>query len=156
MKFNKAKCKVLYLSRGDPRHQYRLGYERIESSPAEKDLRVPGDEKLDMSQQYALAAQKTIRTPGCIPTAWAQGEGGDSAPLLRSGETPLGVLRPALEPSAQDRPGAVGAGPEEAPAMIRGLEPLCCEERLGELGLSSLEKAVGRPDSGLSVCKGSL
>jgi len=23
-----------------------------------------------------------------------------------------------LEPSAQDRPGAVGAGPEEAPAMI--------------------------------------
>jgi len=34
----------------------------------------------------------------------------------------------------------VGAGPEEAPAMIRGLEPLCWEERLGELGLLSLGK----------------
>jgi len=59
------------------------------------------------------------------PAAWAQGEGGDSAPLLCSGEPPPAVLRPALEPSARDRPGAVGAGPEEAPAMIRGLEPLC-------------------------------
>jgi len=52
------------------------------------------------------------------PAAWAQDEGGGSAPLSRSGETPPGVLRPAPEPSAQDRPGAVGAGPEEAPAMI--------------------------------------
>jgi len=42
-----------------------------------------------------------------------QGEGGDSAPLLRCGETPPGVLRSALESSAQERHGPVGAGPEE-------------------------------------------
>ena len=42
-------------------------------------------------------------------TSWAaskaarqQVEGGDSAPLLRSDETPLGVLRPALETPAQE------------------------------------------------------
>jgi len=69
-----------------------------------------------------------------------QGKVGDSAPLPRSGESPPSVLHPALEPSAQDRSGAVGAGPEGAPAMIRGLEPLCWEERLGELGLLSLGK----------------
>ena len=41
-----------------------------------------------------------------------QVNGGDSAPLFCSGETPPGVLRPALE-AAQEERGAVGAGPEE-------------------------------------------
>jgi len=57
--------------------------------------------------------------PGLHPQQCVQqGEGGDSASLLHSGETPSEVLCPALEPSAQDRPGAVGAGPEEATKVI--------------------------------------
>jgi len=42
-----------------------------------------------------------------------QVEGGDSAPLLRSCDTPPGVLRPALEPPTEEGHGCVGAGPEE-------------------------------------------
>ena len=61
-------------------------------------------------------------------------------PLCSTLVRPHRVLCPALEPSAQGRPGAVGVGPEEATAMIQGLKPLYCEERLGELGLLSLEK----------------
>jgi len=47
-----------------------------------------------------------------------QVEGGDSAPLLRSGETSPGVLHPALEPTAQERHGPVGMGPEEGPKKL--------------------------------------
>jgi len=42
-----------------------------------------------------------------------QVKGGDSAPLLRSGESSPVVLHPGLEASAQGRHGSVGAGPEE-------------------------------------------
>jgi len=49
MKFNKAKCEVLHVHLGHPKHKHRLDGEWIDSSPEEKDLGVIIVEKLNMT-----------------------------------------------------------------------------------------------------------
>ncbi|KAJ7415217.1 rna-directed dna polymerase from mobile element jockey-like [Pitangus sulphuratus] len=54
----KAKCKVLHLDQGNPKHKYRLGRDCIKSNPEEKDLKVSVRGRLDMNRQFALKIQK--------------------------------------------------------------------------------------------------
>ena len=84
----------------------------MEHRPAEKDLEVLVDGKLDMIQQCALTAHIANHILGCIKQCGQQIEGGDPAPLLCTGEASP-VLRPDVESSAEERCEPTGVSPEE-------------------------------------------
>ncbi|KAK4824902.1 hypothetical protein QYF61_021417 [Mycteria americana] len=135
MRFHKAKCKVLHLGQGNPRYQYKLADERIESSPAEKDLGVLMDEKLDM------ASNKANRTLGCIKRSVASRSRDVILPLYSA------LVRPHLEyciqlwsPQHKTDMELLERVQRRAMKMIRGLECVSYEERLRELGLVSLQE----------------
>ena len=127
--------------------------------PCQEGLGVTGGWKVGRDLTMCAGSPEGQPCPGLHPQQHGQQvEGQDSGPLLRSGETPPGVLCTALDPSAQERRGPVGAGPEKGHKNNpRAGTPFLWgkAERAGAVQARQ-EKASGRPYYCLAVLKRGL
>ena len=116
-----------------------MGREWLESSP-EKDLGVSVDERLNMSQQCALAGQKANCILGYIKRSVTSRSRDVILPLYSA------LVRPHLEnciqfwgPQHKEDMELLEWVQRRAIKMIRGLENLSYKDRLRELVMFSLE-----------------
>jgi hypothetical protein len=147
MQFNVKKCKVMHLGRRNPQYTYRMGGVELTKTEEERDLGVTTTCQLKPSAQCAKAARAAQAVLGQITRAFHYRNKKVFLNLYKT------YVRPHLEFAVQAWSPWLQADIERlervqqrAIRLISGLKGKTYEEKLEELGLTTLEERRHQAD----------
>jgi len=147
MMFNVKKCKVMHMGRKNPRYQYKMNGQILETVKQEKDLGVVISEDLKVSNQCNMAYLKANRTLGLIKRTIEYKSEFIMLRLYKS------LVRPHLEyctaawsPYYIKDKCLLERVQHRFTRLIPGMKELSYSERLAKMGLMTLEERRNRSD----------
>ena len=145
--FNEGKCKVMHVGRTNPEYNYFMSGKELKVITEEKDLGVIVTNSLSFSKHISTAAGKANRILGMVKRTFSYIDKESFLVLYKSFIRPhleycVQVWSPHLEKDKQ----ILEKVQRRATKLVPQLENLSYEERLKELGLTTLEDRRVRGD----------
>ena len=147
MAFNVQKCKIMHVGHTNPGHEYTMSGTRLEDTEEERDLGVIMSRKLKPGPQCAKAARTAQSVLGQLARAFHFRDRHVFVKLYKS------YVRPHLEFAGQAWAPWTAADKDilenvqrRAIKMVSGLKSASYEERLTELGMTTLEERRHQAD----------
>ena len=139
MQFNVAKCKTMHLGRKNSKNVYMMAGEALKETLAEKDIGVTVTSKLKPAEQCQIAARTAQAVLGQITRAFHYRDRHMFVRLYKQYVRPhLEFSTQAWSPWNEEDIACLKRVQQRAIKMVSGLRASAYEERLKELGLSTL------------------
>ncbi len=147
MAFNAAKCKVMHVGRRNPRFQYTMGEHILETTERERDIGMLVNSNLKPSDQCRAAARTAQAVLGQLTRAFHYRDRHVFMRLYKQYVRPhLEFCTQAWAPWYEEDKNCLEKVQQRAIAMVSGLRGRGYEERLAELGLTTLEERRHQAD----------
>ena len=147
MAFNVQKCKVMHVGRANPGHMYTMCNKQLETTEEERDIGVIMSNKLKPGPQCAKAARTAQAVLGQIGRAFHFRDRHVFVRLYKQYVRPqLEFAGQAWSPWTAADKAALENVQKRAVRMVSGLKSADYEERLKELGMTTLEERRHQAD----------
>ena len=147
MQFNVAKCKVMHVGGRNPKFEYKMEGQVLQETTAEKDIGVIVNQKLKPSDQCRAAARTAQAVLGQLTRAFHYRDRHVFMRLYKQYVRPhLEFCTQAWAPWYEEDKNCLEKVQQRAIAMVSGLRGRGYEERLAELGLTTLEERRHQAD----------
>ena len=149
MAFNVAKCKVMHIGHGNPQYDYTMQNMPLSVTEEERDLGVVTSFRLKPGAQCAKAARTAQRVLGQIARAFHFCDGHVFVQLYTTYVRPEFAVQ-AWSPWTVADKAVLEQVQKRAIRMISGLRSREYEDRLAELGLTTLEERRHQADMAMT------